>query len=61
MAKSESEELFTEDQAVSPSYDLAPLPLLFCQKDVSISYYSYVSPAELTDGRGAKSCDGEKA
>ncbi len=52
MAGSESEsiEWFIEDQAFSPSYDLAPPPLSR-QKVVSLAQSSCVSPVEMNDGR----------
>jgi hypothetical protein len=63
----ESIDRCVEDQAFSPSDDLAPphplLPPSSRQQVVALYLSSYVSPFELTDGRGggAKSCDGEKA
>jgi hypothetical protein len=66
---SESIERFIEDQAFSPSYDLAPLPPypLSRQQVVSLSQSSCVPcllRGELGQGEGggeAKSYDGEKA
>ncbi len=65
--KQESIEWFKEDQALSPSYDWAPSPLL-SSRQVFLSQSSCVSPVEPSDGRGgggdvggAKSYDGEKA
>jgi hypothetical protein len=58
--------LFIENQAFSPSYNLAP-PTPFRQQAVSLSQSSSLSPVELNDGRwgggggGAKSFDNEKA
>jgi hypothetical protein len=58
-------ECLIEDQALSPSFDLAPPPPplhIFRQQVVSHSQSSCVSPGELTDGgAGAKSYAGEKA
>ncbi len=51
----EGTELFIEDQACSPSYDLAPSPPLSPlsrRQDVSLSQSSSVSLVELTDGGG---------
>ncbi len=46
-----STELFIEDQAFSPWYDLAPSPL----PPLQLSLWSLcVSPIELTDGRGGR-------
>jgi hypothetical protein len=60
LAKSESEELFTENQAVSPSYDLAPLPFpLSSQQIVSYSVFLCVA-GRATDGRGGAG-DGQGA
>ncbi len=65
----ESIKWFIEDQACSPSYDLAPLPPpfpLLRQQVLSLSQSSCVSAVELTDGSvgwgvGAKSSKGDKA
>jgi hypothetical protein len=57
-----------ENQACSPLYNLAPPPPLPPTSPVSLSRSSFLSPVELTDGRGwvgggrgAKSYDGERA
>jgi hypothetical protein len=58
---------FIEDQAFSPSYDLAPIsPFPVSKLSVLSLFLSLpVSPVEFTDGRGggggAESYDGEKA
>ncbi len=52
-----------EDQAFSPSYDLAPFPYPPppLQQVVSLSQPFCVSPVTGEEGEGAKSDDGENA
>ncbi len=52
MLEAENTEWFIEDQAFSPSYDMAPPPThpFPFQLDVSLSQSSCVSPVELADG-----------
>ncbi len=47
----ESIVLYVEDQASSPSSDLAPPSPLSRVQAVSLSRSSWVSPVEITDGR----------
>jgi hypothetical protein len=48
-----------EDQAFSPSYDLAPYPSpLSCQQIVSLSQASCVSPMEHSDWKGGRVREG---
>ncbi len=59
----ESIELFIENQAVSPSYDLDPRPPpspLSRQQVVSLSQSLCVSPIELTDWRSGDGGRGKK-
>ncbi len=60
----ESIDGFIKELAFSPSYDLAPPPYLPLPSTSCLSFSSFVSPVELTDGKeggGAKSYVGEKA
>ncbi len=59
-AGTESVELFTEDQAFSPSYYLALPPPLYRQQAFSLSQFSCVSPVELTQDRGGEG-EGKKS
>jgi hypothetical protein len=45
-----------EDQAFSPSFDMAPPPPLplSCQPAVPFSHSSFASPVELTEGEGVR-------
>ncbi len=54
----ESIKWFLENQAFSPSYDLAPSPPShpFRQQVVSLYQSSGVSPVQLTEGRGRRGC-----
>ncbi len=51
---SESVDSFIEDQAVWPSYDLAPPPPFSCQQVIYFSQSSCLSSVEFTDGRGRR-------
>jgi hypothetical protein len=62
MLQAESIELFIEDQAFSPSYELSPTPPYnpFSRDQVvSLSQSSYGSPIELTDRRGGEGVEEE--